>query len=196
MIILVSDMWNVMLDELPKTWNGYPVNMDFRIGMQISMIFPDDTISEREKIEKCYDLLFDGIAPDIYEFQELIEWYMNGWYTDGVSKKKETAKVFDYDVDQWRIYSAFMTQYHIDLNTAEMHFWVFMGLLINLEECAFTRVKDIRVKKIKPKMSKEEKTALTEAKEMYALDQKEHISAEEQQKRDEAVEAFMRMTGK
>ena len=104
--------------------------------------------------------------------------------------------MFDYDVDQWRIYSAFMTQYHIDLNTAEMHFWVFMGLLINLEECAFTRVKDIRVKKIKPKMSKDEKTALTEAKEMYALDQKEHISAEEQQKRDESVEAFMRMRGK
>ena len=31
-------MNNVMLDNLPTEWNGYKVNTDFRIGMQIYIL--------------------------------------------------------------------------------------------------------------------------------------------------------------
>ena len=31
-------MINVMLDPLPSEWNGYEVNTDFRVGMQVYIL--------------------------------------------------------------------------------------------------------------------------------------------------------------
>ena len=78
----------------------------------------------------------------------------------------------DFDVDQWRIYAAFLQQYRIDLSDEDlrMHWWKFMGLLSALNECSYTRVVEIRRKEIKPKMDKDAKKALREAKTVYALE--------------------------
>lgn len=188
-------MWNIMLDEKPEQWRGYPIKADFRIGIQIIQTFNDPELSKPEKISVACGLLFPGIMPqDAEELQEAFSWFLNGWYLDGQSGKHEKAKAFDFDVDQWRIYSAFRAQYGIDLNTAELHYWEFMGMLANLEECSFTRVKELRVMKIKPKMDKEHKAAIVEAKKIYALEQmEEQISAEEKERWDEAVAAFMKL---
>ena len=112
---------------------------------------------------------------------------MSGWYTDNpIKSKEEQKKDVDYDVDQWRIFSAFLTQFGINLNTVDMHFWVFMGLLSTLEECAFTRIVDIRTKKIDPKMKPSDKKALKEVKERYALENVEdtQMSAQERAEYD------------
>lgn len=186
-------MWNVMLDELPMQWNGYPLNMDFRIGIQLNLLLQDNSLNEYERFDAIYELLFPGIAPSDEELPEVIEWYLNGWYTDGISKRKETRKAFDFDADQWRIYSAFLLQYRIDLNTADLHYWAFIGLLVNLEECAFTRVKEIRLKEIKAKMQKEEKKALIEAKQIYSLVKEEEPDNKEEL--DEALQEFNRLRG-
>ena len=68
-----------------------------------------------------------------------------------------------------------------------------MALLTTLPECAYTRVIDIRSRKITPKMSAEEKKALKEAKKIYALDVLEEELTDEEK---EAVEAFMELVGK
>lgn len=104
------------------------------------------------------------------EITDGIQWFLGGWYTDNSEKsEKDSTPVMDWDMDQWRIYSAFRKQYGIDLNTMKMHFWVFMGLLTTLDECAFTRVADIRGKIVTGKMSADEKEFYRKAKRRYAI---------------------------
>lgn len=171
-------MFNVMLDRLPTEYNGYPINSGFRIGIQVFQIMNDSELSEMEQFYKSCELLFDTDGteqyPDIQTMQEGIQWFLSGWYTDNpVEDKKESRRDMDYDVDQWRIFSAFLTQFGINLNEVDMHFWVFMGLLSTLEECAFTRIVDIRTKKIDPKMNLSDKEELRKVKERYALERVE-----------------------
>ena len=186
-------MFNVMLDRLPTEYKGYPINSDFRIGIQMFQALNDVELSDMEQVYKAYELLFmdedeetgepipfkdesgaELPLPDIQTAQDGIQWFLSDWYTDNpVKSSREEKKDMDYDVDQWRIFSAFLTQFGYNLNTIDMHFWVFMGLLSTLEECAFTRIVDIRTKPIDPKMAPSDKAELKKVKEHYALEEVE-----------------------
>lgn len=206
-------MFNVMLDRLPTEYKGYPINSDFRIGIQIFQLLNDDDFADSEKFYKAYDLLFldedretgesvpfkdengaDIPLPDIQTAQDGIQWFLSDWYTDNpVKSSREEKKDMDYDVDQWRIFSAFLTQFGINLNEIDMHFWVFMGLLSTLNECAFTRIVDIRTKPIDPKMAPSDKAELKKVKERYAL---EDVEEQMTPKEKEDYDAFMKYAKK
>lgn len=191
-------MFNVMLDKLPEKYKGYPINSDFRIGIQMFQIMNDSELSEMEQMYKACELLFDvddaDQFPDMKTMQDGIQWFLSGWYTDNpVNDEKKDRKDMDYDVDQWRIFSAFLTQFGINLNEVDMHFWVFMGLLSTLNECAFTRVVDIRTKKIDPKMKPSDKAEFKKVKERYALEEVEEQMTP-QEKAD--YDAFMKYAKK
>lgn len=89
-----------------------------------------------------------------------------------------------------------MKQYGIDLNTVQMHWFVFMGLLTNLEECSFTRVVDIRCKKLDAKMQQKERKAIMEAKKIYSLGAKTELTEEEKKEDDEALSVFNQLRNK
>lgn len=186
-------MFNVMLDPLPTTWNGKEIETSYRIGIQVSQCLSDEDLVAQERIKYAARLIFTNAAdvPKGYEAQaECIGWYLNGWVTDNVPSKGGDIKVMDFDVDQWRIYAAFKDRYGIDLNKEDLHTWVFMGLLHNIEECAYTRVINIRQKKIDSKLSTETKKALREAKAVYSLQKRK----EEKTEQDiEAIELFNRL---
>lgn len=191
-------MFNVMLDRLPTEYKGYPINSDFRIGIQMFQALSDNGLTDMEKISISCALLFDvenaAEYPDMATMQEGVQWFLSGWYTDNpIKSKEEQKKDVDYDVDQWRIFSAFLTQFGINLNTVDMHFWVFMGLLSTLEECAFTRIVDIRTKPTDPKMKPSDKAELKKVKERYALEKVEEQMTP-QEKAD--YDAFMKYAKK
>lgn len=189
-------MFNIMLDPLPEDWNGYPIDWDFRTGIQITQCLSDNALSDMEKRYTAISLLFpdENNRPPAGEAMEAVNWFLNEFNHDKHGKNTGTAKVMDFDVDQWRIYAAFKQQYGIDLNEVSLHWFVFMGLLSNLEECNFTDVIDIRQKKITPKMSREEKKAITEAKKVYALGTSEKtLTSAEKEQDAEALAEFHKM---
>lgn len=191
-------MFNVMLDDLPTKYKDFSICTDFDIGIQIMQALENEELTQQERISTALSLLFiteEGnplSIPDINTAMDGLKWFLTGWYHDNKNKDDKT-KVTDYDIDQWRIYSAFRQHYGINLQTDSLHFWEFMGLLTTLPECAYTRVIDIRSRKINPKMSAEEKNALKEAKKIYALDAIEEELTDDEK---EAVEAFMKLVGK
>lgn len=202
-------MFNILLDSLPMEWNGYEIDSDFQIGIMISQCMRDESLNKLEKICTAANLLFgeeiDNYPQSYEEISEALQWFLNGWNQDNVSTGKKSAgekqevETMDFDTDQWRIYAAFKEQYGIDLNTIEhLHFWVFMGLLTNLEECTFTRVISIREKKIDSKMSKEEKSFLQKAKELFKIRKTEDFeeSEEEKEERQNAIDEFNRLRKK
>lgn len=186
-------MFNVLLDELPEEWEGYPIDTDFRTGIQIMQCLQDEEFDQYVRIIHSLCMLFpyEDNRPDFEKAQEGLNWFMTEFNHDNHKKNAENVKAFDFDVDQWRIYSAFQRQYGIDLNTVEMHWFIFMGLLTNLDECSFTKVIDIRTRKINAKDSREVKKALSEAKEVYRIEEKQELTEEEKKQDDEAVKKFM-----
>lgn len=199
-------MFSILLDELPTEWNGYEIDGDFQIGIQIAQCMADNSLNNAQKLCIAAGLLFGENCPQSYEeITEALQWFLNGWNHDntGSSGKKQfsvknSVQSMDFDVDQWRIYAAFKSQYGIDLGTEKMHFWVFMGLISSLEECSFTRVVSIREKKIDSKMSKEEKNFLRKAKEMFRIrkDEVEEETAEQREERQAAIDEFNRIRKK
>lgn len=192
-------MWNVLLDPLPEDWNGYPIDTDFQTGIQISQCLEDDALSTREQIITALTLLFPdkNNRPNFEDAQEALNWYMTDFNHDNYQRQKSNKKAMDFDVDQWRIYAAFLRQYNIDLNTTKMHWFVFMGLLGNLEECSYSRVIDIRLKEVNSKMTSEERKYYTQAKRVYEIGTKEQPLTEEEKALDvEALEEFNRLRNK
>ncbi len=158
------------MDPLPQEWNGIPIDTDYQIGIQMFWVLDDSELSRIERVMIAGSLLFgDRLPEDINELIEAVNWFLGGWNTDNLPKDKVEQPVMDYQQDQWRIWVAFMRQYGINLNRRKLHFWEFMALLRNLEECSFTRVVDIRAKKPDNKMSKEERNYYAEQKKIYAL---------------------------
>lgn len=192
-------MLNVLLDRLPTEWDGYKIDTDFQTGIQVSQCMADKEFSEQERFHTAVNLLFCDKKPPIGDAIKCVNWFLSGFVHDNHEKlKKNNKPVMDFDIDQWRIYAAFKAQYDIDLNKDRLHWFAFMGLLTNLKECAFTRVIDIRQKKIDPKMPRETKKAVIEAKKVYELSNTDEVelSMEEKELENAATEAFNRLRGK
>lgn len=184
--------YNVILDDLPEEWNGYRICTDFRVGIQIIQLLEDAEYSQTERLAYAAELLFDDMPESIEGCVQGVMWFLSTWNHDGKQgEKQDDVIVMDYDVDQWRIYAAFRQQYNIDLSREGLHFWEFMGLLRNLEECNFTRIMDIRAMKIDPKMSSEQKAAIKAAKEIYKINREDP----EEDKVSPAREEFLRFAG-
>lgn len=184
-------MFNVLLDELPEEWNGYPIDTDFQTGIMINQCLNDDSLSEREQMFTAIDLLFPEEKPDPEECGKALAWYLTEYIHDNnVKKNKKSVTVFDFDIDQWRIYAAFKSQYGIDLNREKLHWFVFMGLLSNLNDCSLLEVMNIRDIVITSKMSAEEKKYYTEKKALVAIKPEREKTQSPQDRK--AVEEFMK----
>lgn len=191
-------MFNVLLDPLPTEYEGHPIDSDFQTGIQILQALEDDELTEQEQIGAALSLLFlqeDKLGhvltlPDTQTAIAGLMWFLSDWNHDKHVNEDKT-KVTDYDIDQWRIYSAFRQVYGINLNTDRLHFWEFMGLLTTLPECAYTRVVDIRAKKITEKMSREERTVYKKLKNAYSLEQRKEVNYTDAEK--EAIDDYDRM---
>lgn len=190
-------MENVMLEPLPDTWNGYKINTDFRIWLQITILQYDKELNDYEKSLAIIYLMFGELDsetvrahPEGRELQECISWFLNGWYHDKTVESQSNKRLIDYDIDQWRIYADFMQIYHIDLSIADMHWWKFNGLLWNMPRrmSSLMDVIEIRQKKIESYMQSKEKEAIRKAHEIYDLDQpeeKKEYTDDEKKKIDE-----------
>lgn len=198
----VNNTPNVLYEKLPEEWNGYPINWWFQVGIQISLICDDSEMADFEKSEAIIRILFPEEIPPVEEINECINWFMNGWCHDRSPMEKEKRKLMDYNKDQWRIYADFRQIYGINLNEADLHWWEFMGMLWNMpqRQSTFIQVIEIRKKKIKSKMSKEECDAIRKAQYIYGLeDRKEkekEYSKEELQRIDEVDQIRNRMKEK
>lgn len=212
-------MFNVLLDPLPTEYERFPIDSDFQTGIQIMQALEDEELTYQEQTWIAISLLFldkdeKGNPlpfPDIQTAVDGLMWFLFGWTHDN-NLKKDVEKVTDWNIDQFRIYSAFRQCYGINLNDLgvdcigykiyktkitpiykerKLHFWEFMTLLTTLpDNCAYRRVVDIRGADTK-NMSKEQKKAYRKLKEIYSLKQTKVVEYTDSQK--EAIDEFDRM---
>lgn len=134
---------NILIDLLPSSvkidGTEYEINSDFRTSVLFSLLMEDDSLNEEEKVLQALNLYYPVIPDNLEKAIEQIKWFYScGKLDNPIGNKKARAsskKVFDFEVDANYIYSAFMSQYNIDLqDIGQLHWWKFKALLEGLKE--------------------------------------------------------------
>ena len=134
---------NILIDLLPSSVKidstEYEINSDFRTSVLFSLLMEDDNLNEEEKVLQALNLYYPVVPDNSEKAIEKIKWFYScGKLDNPIGNKKVRAsskKVFDFEVDANYIYSAFMSQYNIDLqDIEELHWWKFKALLEGLKE--------------------------------------------------------------
>ena len=184
---------NILIDILPTSVDikgiEYEINSNFRTSILFSLLMEDDNLSEEEKVLQALNLYYPVVPDNSEKAIEQIKWFYScGKLDNPIGNKKARAsskKVFDFEVDANYIYSAFMSQYRIDLNSIKyMHWWKFKSLLDNInEDNILSKIIQYRSVDLSKITDKEQRKFYRDMQKRYAL--KENINKEEQALLDE-----------
>ena len=137
-------MANILIDELPKIIDGTPINTDFRVCILFELLMQDKDLNESQKLNLAINLFY---SEPVYHNKKAIE-NMIWFYSCGRNLKHESSNkvIYSFEYDAEYIFSAFLAQYNIDLNSIEyMHWWKFRSLFNGLnEDHIFTKIMGYR----------------------------------------------------
>lgn len=135
---------NILLDRLPQfTNNGLRIRTDFRESIKFELLMQDKNINEKDKIMQALKLYYydlDKIKDIKQAIDGLLWFYRSGkdiiiQENNNEEKEEKTKQIYSYEFDDEYIYSAFMEQYKIDLNSIKyLHWWKFKALFNSLNE--------------------------------------------------------------
>ena len=184
---------NMLIDLLPEYVElggaEYPINTDFRVSILFELMMEDASVPEEQKAIKAVKLFYPELPPVelLHEAVKALLWF----YQAGKEQKtpKRRANVEGEETDDDYIYSAFLSQYRIDLQDIEyLHWWKFRAMFRALDEdCQFCKIMSYRSIKINNDMTKSQKAFYRRMKSVHALP----IPQEEQERMDAITQALL-----
>lgn len=187
---------NILLDDLPEEIDGIPIYSDFREMVMFELMVADPEIPQDGRIPLAIDLLYQQPIRDLKQAMDGLLWFhrCGAPLESGRGGKRAHERAYDFEQDASDIYAAFMQVYHIDLNSAELHWWKFSALLAALpEDCKIMKIMGYRTADIS-KLKGEEKKTMQHMKNLYRLKplEVEHLSlaAQEQAMKDRVSARF------
>lgn len=186
----------------------YKINTDFRVAIKCNDISMDQNIEIDEKILAIIYLLFGKEAlEDIKNNNELVEEFGNkilyylhcGVENENVEDKNKTPDM-DFVEDMPYIEASFMSDFGINLENTEMHWWKFYNLINGLSNsemgncCVLNRIRNLRNLDLKEIKDTKLKRELAEAKKRVALkkyqSKKKEATEEQLKSAEEFIKAF------
>lgn len=184
---------NILVDKLPTEYKGLKIETNFRSFILFELLMQDKDLSSEEKINLTLNLFFHN--QELKSVDE-IKKALNGilWiYTLGKSEEKEDKNkkearekkqkaIYSYEHDANLIYSAFLSQYRIDLNDIDyLHWWKFKSLFEGLNDenkiCEIMGYRAVDLSKIEDKKQREHYRKL---KNKFALPDNRSVEEKEQ----------------
>ena len=165
---------NILVDKLPTEHEGLKIETNFRSFILFELLMQDKNVGKEDKVVLALKLFYKEIPEDIEKALNVILWF----YTRGDEVKKPIKeekgtkeRIYSYEHDANYIYSAFLSQYGLDLNEIEyLHWWKFKSLFEGLNDenkiCQIMGYRAINLNKIK---DKEQKNKYKKLKKQYAL---------------------------
>lgn len=190
---------NMLIDYLPETVEiegvECPIETNFRTFILFEMMMQDPELTDAEKAMKGLELAYLEIPDNLNAAVDGLLWFYScgkRWREKKASSmdgESEVQRIYSFEHDDDYIYSAFLTQYHIDLQDVEyLHWWKFKALLRTLSsELEFSKIMGYRSIDINSGMTKEQRDFYRRKKELYALP----LPAGEEEKVDAIAEALM-----
>jgi hypothetical protein len=184
---------NILVDKLPTEYKGLKIETNFRSFILFELLMQDNDLSSEEKINLALNLFFRN--QELKSVEE-IKNALNGilWiYTLGKSEEKENKNkkevrekkqkaIYSFEHDANLIYSAFLSQYGIDLNEIDyLHWWKFKSLFEGLNDdnriCEIMGFRAVDLSKIEDKKQREHYQRL---KNKFALPDNRSVEEKEQ----------------
>lgn len=174
---------------LPKSLNvngkELAIRYQYEAVLDIIRAFNDPELEENEKAYICLYILyedFDALEKDDYEEAlKQAQLFMD----NGIeSRKTSNVKMVDFEQDARLLFSAVNRVAGKEVRECEdVHWWTFLGWFMEIGECTYSTVLNIRSKRAKGKqLEKWEKEFYSENKEIVEIKPKltqEEIEAEE-----------------
>ena len=189
--------YNLILNKLPQyTPSRLKIRTDFRESIKFELLMQDSKLNEEEKVKLALNLYYNlNDITDVKKAVEDIIWFYKGGKNEKENVDKEVKKsnskekqIYSYEFDAEYIYSAFMEQYNIDLNSISyLHWWKFKALFNSLNEnVLFSKIMGYRAMNIGQIKDKKMKKHYKKMQKLYALPD----MRSEEEKENDFAEAF------
>lgn len=201
---------NMLIDLLPEYVElggaEYPINTDFRVSILFELMMEDASVPEEQKAIKAVKLFYPELPPVglLHEAVKALLWFYQAGKEQKVPKYKTNAeddesdeaetddyveRIYSFEHDDDYIYSAFLSQYRIDLQDIEyLHWWKFRAMFRALDEdCQFCKIMSYRSIKINNDMTKSQKAFYRRMKSVHALP----VPQEERERIDAITQALL-----
>ncbi len=169
---------SLLIDRAPEAVQidgaEIPINSDFRTSVLFEQLMFDEDISDSLKASAALNLYYPKLPPNIEEATERLLWFYSGGREKNTGEKIRgyaQGRCYDFEYDDEYIFSAFLQQYGIDLESIKyLHWWKFRAMLRSLsEDCEIIKIIKYRTMKIDSKMSVKERQFYTKMKRLYSL---------------------------
>ena len=184
---------NILLDYLPTSFSidgkKYEFNYDFRTSILFCLLMQDTELTEEQKILQGLQLYYPVIPSNIEEaYKKILYFYSRGKEIEDNKKVKQGKRIFkrnnnrayDFEIDADLIFSAFMTQYNINLNRDNLHWWEFMSLFNSLkDDTEIVKIMNYRTIDVNTIEDKKERKMYKQLQDYYSLENT--ITTEEKQ---------------
>lgn len=173
---------NLLIDKLPKKVNNISINSDFRTSILFELLMQDNKINDKDKILLMLNLYYPESS--ISKMQNNVEnainnilWFYKCGKNDELASKNSSQvnnkrkQIYSYEFDDQYIYSAFLEQYNIDLNSIKyLHWWKFKSMFNGLkEDTIFVKIMGYRSIDLNSISDKKQKEFYSKMQKMYAL---------------------------
>ena len=155
----------------------YKINTDFRVAIECQEIALDDSIGDFERaLAIIYKLFGDDGLDDSNNYEKLLE-LAQKYLSCGkeVDNKTNEEPDMDFVQDMPYIKASFRSDYNINLDDEEMHWWEFYNLMNGLSNsemgncCVLNRIRNLRTFDTKDIKDQKELAKINEAKKQVAL---------------------------
>jgi hypothetical protein len=132
----------------------------------------DSTVLESEKLQLALDLFYvDKIIDFNSAFKNIVWFYACGQDIKESKSSENYKQIYSFEYDAEYIFSAFLSQYNIDLNSIKyMHWWKFRALFTGLnEDHLFSKIMSYRAMDLSKIKDKEQRKYYRKLKLKYRL---------------------------
>ena len=168
---------NILVDKIETIVNSHittKINQDFRTCILFELLMQDRSITNEAKIIQTIRLFCQEIPTDIETaIKDILWFYSGGIETDekAENKKDNHKQIYSFEYDDKLMYSAFMSQYGIDLQDIPyLHWWKFKAMFEGLnQENKIVEIMSYRSINTLEIKDKEEKARIRKIQRAYAL---------------------------
>lgn len=187
---------NILVDGLPETveigGRVYQLNTDFRSCLKIIMACEDSGLTGYEKSLVILTNLFPEIPDDLNAAMEKAKWFLDGGEIHReIEEGQYQPRVYSFSKDANFIFAAFRQTHGIDLKTAQLHWWEFIALFMDIgQDTTFSQLAALRKRVKTGSASKEERKMALEMGDMFDLSDIGSRILEELEAEDEFMQAW------
>lgn len=177
----------------------YKINTDYRNAIECERIGNDKTIGNYERALAIIYILFgdDGLN-DKENHIELLEMAQKFLLCGKEPEEKNEKRDMDFIQDFDYIEASFMSDYHIDLQNVNMHWWKFTKLINGLSNselgncCILNTIRNLRNYDVSKIQDDKQRNKMWKAQQSVALEKEEKQFTEKEQS---SIDKFNELAG-